>query len=289
MADTAIVFEAHDNYVLDLKFTPDSSTLISCGMDALIRLWSAPGWRHETTLAGHEKSVNSLSLSADGRTLASGSTDGTVRLWTLPGGHLQHTMEVSKKTVAAVAIGPGDDQVASASYGGKVAIWRLDGAPLCAFKASKKNLSSVTYAASNTLVVSGLGGELTLWSLPEGEAVGTLAGHATAAGHLHRLDTSRLLSLGYEGDLRVWDVARLQLLEVVQLEPPGARGLALSPDRARAAVSFKGMIQLRTVADWAVQRVFDVRANAIYGMAFSPDGSWLAAGAADKKIRVWAL
>jgi len=38
-----------------------------------------------------------------------------------------------------------------------------------------------------------------------------------------------------------------------------------------------------------VEQEIDAGAKALYGIEFSPDGKWLAVGAADKKIRVWEL
>ena len=73
-------FEAHSSYVLNLLFTPDSKTLVSAGMDNLVKLWSAPSWELIRAFEGHANSVNSISLSPDGDTLASGSTDATVKL-----------------------------------------------------------------------------------------------------------------------------------------------------------------------------------------------------------------
>ena len=39
----------------------------------------------------------------------------------------------------------------------------------------------------------------------------------------------------------------------------------------------------------ALQAELPVSTHVVYGSAFSPDGRWLAAGAADGKIRVWAI
>jgi len=77
MIKEAFNFEAHSNYVLGLTFTNDSKTLISAGMDNVVKLWSAPDWTLEQTLEGHQHSVNSLSLSPDGATLATCSSDNT--------------------------------------------------------------------------------------------------------------------------------------------------------------------------------------------------------------------
>jgi WD40 repeat protein len=37
-------FDAHASYVLDLCFTTGSQTLISAGMDNVLKLWSAREW-----------------------------------------------------------------------------------------------------------------------------------------------------------------------------------------------------------------------------------------------------
>jgi WD40 repeat protein len=80
------VFKAHTSYIIDLLFTHNSHTLVSCGMDNAVKLWSVPNWEHLGSFDGHTKSVNSLSLSPDGKTLATGSSDQTVKLWSFPDG-----------------------------------------------------------------------------------------------------------------------------------------------------------------------------------------------------------
>ena len=42
------VFQAHSSYVIDVVFA-DSGTLISAGMDGLVKLWSAPDWSPAST------------------------------------------------------------------------------------------------------------------------------------------------------------------------------------------------------------------------------------------------
>ena len=59
------VFEAHDSYVLSLLWTRDAQTLVSSGMDNVIKLWFAANWSPATTLTGHEHSVNSIALTPD--------------------------------------------------------------------------------------------------------------------------------------------------------------------------------------------------------------------------------
>ena len=39
------ICEVHSSYVLDLLFTRDSRTLVSAGMDNVVKLWSVPELR----------------------------------------------------------------------------------------------------------------------------------------------------------------------------------------------------------------------------------------------------
>jgi len=86
MAELVTTFQGHDNYVIDVLFSPDGTTLISSGMDAKIKIWVIKSWILLKTLGDHKKSVNSLSISKNGKLLASSSTDLTAKIWSLPSG-----------------------------------------------------------------------------------------------------------------------------------------------------------------------------------------------------------
>jgi WD40 repeat protein len=76
---------------------------------------------------------------------------------------------------------------------------------------------------------------------------------------------------------------------VVRLSGPGPRGLAISPDEKTAAISVESQVQLWSTEDWTLRSELPIGTKAVNGMAFSPDGRWVAVGAADKKIRVWEI
>ncbi len=284
-------FEAHSSYVLGLLFSRDGSTLVSSGMDSKIKFWSVPDWKSILTLDGHENSVNGLALSPDGGTLASASTDATVRLWSFPGGQERHVLRDRKQVVSSVRISADGRWVAAGSYGGRAALWTLAGESVTAIKASKQNLSSVAVAPDgHSLATSGLGGDILIWSLPDGRHVGALNGHETAVSNLTYIDGGRrLVSLGYEQSIRFWDAESRRELQVVRSDAPGLRGLAFSPDESVIALSCESTVELRSVTDWALRDKLAVGTKVVNGMAFSPDGRWLAVGAADRKIRVWQL
>lgn len=76
-------FEAHTSYVISLIFTRDGKTLISSGMDNLVKLWDAANWQLADTFAGPANSVNSMALSPDGKMLSIGAADKKIRVWDL--------------------------------------------------------------------------------------------------------------------------------------------------------------------------------------------------------------
>jgi hypothetical protein len=240
------VFEAHSSYVLGLLFTPDSRTLISAGMDNVVKLWSIPDWTLLRTFEEHANSVNSIALSPDGKTLATGSTDTTVKLWAFPGGQVRHTLQDRKKVVAAVRISADGKWVAAGSYGGRARVWTLAGEDVVGIQASKKNLSTVAFSPDGeTLATAGLGDDISLWALPSGQPIGTLSGHEVAVMALAFIDGGRcLLSLGYEQTIKVWDTDGWLEARTVRLSGPGPRGLAISPDEKTIAVSMESQVQL---------------------------------------------
>jgi WD40 repeat protein len=286
-----VVFEAHSSYVLGLSFSKDSRVLISSGMDNLVKLWAVPDWTLVRTLEGHAKSVNAIDLSPDGRTLATGSSDTTVKLWSFPDGVLFRTLQDRKRTVSTVRISPDGAWVGAGFYGGRAMVWTLSGEEVVGIRTSTKNLSSIAFSYdSQTLATSGLGDDILLWSLPSGEKIGTLSGHQIAVMNLAFIHAGRqLVSQGHEGSIKFWNSDSWQETRTVCPDGSGLRGLAFSPDEETLALSLESQVQLWSVQDWRLISKLPVGTKVINGMAFSPDGRWLAAGAADKNIRIWDL
>jgi WD40 repeat protein len=286
------IFGAHDSYVLDVLFSPDGGTLVSAGMDNLVKLWSVDDWQPIATFVGHTKSVNSLALAPDGTTLASGSTDGTVKLWSFPEGQPLHQLRDRKKTVTCVCISADGEWVAAACYGGRAAIWTLVGEPVVAFAASDKNLSAVAISPDRQLLATaGLGDDVRVWSLPGAEQVARLSGHAVAVPALQFIDNGRqLVSLGHtDQTIRFWETAGWQETREIELDGARVRHLAFSPDERTVALSAEGSLQLRATDSWRLKGNYPVGTKALSRAAFSPDGRLVAVGGADRKIRVWTL
>lgn len=66
-------------------------------------------------------------------------------------------------------------------------------------------------------------------------------------------------------------------------------GLALSPQEKILAVTKPNGVDLISFDDGSLIGSLPVKAQGVYSVRFSPDGKWLAAAAADKRVRVWEM
>lgn len=276
-------------YALAARFSHDNARLVTAGMNNDVAVWRTANWSREAHANAHDKSVNALILSLNDRILVTGSSDCTATLRSFPGLELRHRVQDRKKVVSGLAMSPDSDLFAMCSYGGRIAAWGLDGQPMADFKASRGNLTAVAFWAESTQVLTGgLGGELTVWSFPGGELMGTVPAHDIALSALKAdSDNRQVWTLGYEGQLKLWDAEGWRLMRGELLSDERIMGCGLDLVHRRAAVLTAGRIRLFDLDDWIWLDAVEVESNVLTCAAWSPDGATLAVGSADS--RLWIL
>jgi WD40 repeat protein len=276
-----------------VAYDSEGKRLISADAAGTIKVWDARGQRL-TSFAGHDKGVNQLAFSSDGKRLATASLDGTCKIWDTDKWKQIRSLSAKGKTFEAVAWSR-DGKLLAAGDDAQVVIWNADtydvlhtlptpGKGLLAFTPDARTLLTAQHA--NT---KGEKSSFKRWDVKKGTEQKTCQqftfngfdffhlspdGKMVYALHNPPVNT-HVLALDAEGCL---------------LQPP-AQGhgswvecVAFSPDgRFLASGSHDWTVRIWNLAGWKAGEPqppcggFLVTADTVFSLAFSPDGTLLAA------------
>lgn len=280
---------AHKGHITSVVFTPDSQFLLSAGMDNLVHFWSVGDWRLTKSLVGHENSVNSISLTSDGQRILTASTDRTVRLWDFRTGKQVQTYSFRGHTAL---LSPDDKVIAALDNPWLTLAETASGEVINRTKPFPKRTTAYAFSPIDSKIsLGGQGDDILIRSLPELDLVINIAdAHSDYVLSVRFSPSGQLLvSVGYEQKLKFWDTANWSLLAELPLEHQGVQNLVFSEDGKNLAIASDHLVTLIDVDTRKIVHKEKIMPKGVYCVAFSPDGRWLVAGAADKRLRIWDL
>ncbi|MBD2459500.1 hypothetical protein H6G89_00445 [Oscillatoria sp. FACHB-1407] len=155
-------FQAHNDEITSLSFSPDGTVIATSSVDNTVKLWNLQG-ENLATLRGHTNRVNSVSFSPDGRTIASASTDTTVRLWHRDGRYLK-TLEGHFSAVTTTVFHPDSKLLASASSDGSIHLWNVEtGNLLATLKRDDSAIAALSFSRDGRTIASASADAVVLW------------------------------------------------------------------------------------------------------------------------------
>jgi len=271
----------------------------------------------------HGGPVTGVAFSSDGFTLATASMDDTLHLLNVEDFHKNFDMEhdyvgVPEELPASpmIGLGSGFESVAFApdrpmiaagnythGFGGMVQLWDTgEGSLIAELYGPRSPVSSLDFSTDGKTFVSGAGGELDfpdvdLWEVKRLEAASSFDGYL---GGVYDVDVSpdgRMIAAALGNGLaRVWDADLNEVLMDIVYESHRPYAVAFSPDSNSIATAgddmetgiggHTGIVRIWDIATRSLVASLDTGAGHIRTLAFSPDGTLLAAAGEDHIIHL---
>ena len=73
----------HDDWVYDVKLSPDEKMIYSGGFDGVVKIWDLNSRKNIASLKGHKEGIVCIDVSPDGKYLVSGGVDKELIIWNL--------------------------------------------------------------------------------------------------------------------------------------------------------------------------------------------------------------
>jgi WD40 repeat protein len=284
----------HASKVFGVAFSPDGARLATTSADGTTRQWDATTGREvEPPYDRHVGEVVVAVYSPDGQWVASAGTDRTIRVWRATGRQDVAVLHGHTGSVTRLAFAADGLRLASANgdmgFGWPndrtIRVWEVDPrATLPVLRGHTSYVYPVAFSPDGRWIASGgWDNTVRLWDAATGEPCASLPCPGIAASLAYRPDGTWLVTGGYgDGRLQIWDTTSARVRKEIKGPTGSLRSLAVSPDGRRvAATAYSGRSFQWGVCDVASgERLFSAEGGAL---AYSPDGRWLAARAADQK------
>ncbi|HEX8703071.1 MAG TPA: serine/threonine-protein kinase [Myxococcaceae bacterium] len=253
-----------------LAFTPDNLWLVAGGRDGKARLWEVATGR-ERLLHMATATVSWTSFSHDGQWLIASSDDGVIRL---------HEMAEHSARLLTQHEGPVPPNVSALESR------RVTAGEIRQRVEQRVSTLTLTPDGEHALSVGRHDGLLHRSSLEDASAVTAPVPLGSVERVFAQPDGSRLLTVGQEGTVSVWDSQGRRLQ---RLAGPSHKltVLTLSPDGAWAAAGDEqGGVWLWDVASGRVHEL-GRHQQRVRVLTFSPDGRHLASGGLEGELLLW--
>ncbi|CAH0563391.1 unnamed protein product [Brassicogethes aeneus] len=250
--------EGHEGEVFTVKFHPEGQYLASSGFDRKIFLWSVYGeCENISVMTGHTGAVMEMHFTPDGSNIFTASTDYTLGLWDIVTSQRVKKYKGHSTFVNSVhGARRGPQLMVSGGDDSTIRLWDTRKKQCTSTLITDYQVTAVSFNDTAEQIFSGgIDNDIRVWDTRKNEYLYSLKGHTDTITSLAlSADGSYLLSNSMDNSLRIWDIRPFAPQE-------------------RCVKMFSGH-----------QHNFEknlIKCN------WSPDGSRIIAGSADRFVYVW--
>lgn len=247
----------------------------------------------------HIGSINALAYSPDGTRMLSGSGDQTAKLWNIHKGTIVANLTAHSGEITAVTFSPDGTQFATTANDSLVILWDArNGQELHRLKKHTGNINALAYSPDGKILLTGsMDNTARLWNTKKGRLRRKIQTKDPIGAVAFAPDGNSFL-LGLVGfansQVQQWGASGKKLLKTFKTKGR-AMYLAFSPDSKRFLVAGRSRGDYDYISLWNMETNKEVRSYGekifigervsyyLFAIAFSPDGSKIAASCLDRK------
>ncbi|HJS50957.1 MAG TPA: protein kinase, partial [Pyrinomonadaceae bacterium] len=276
-------------FVTDVKFAPDSKSILTAGTDGIARLWSLPKgtevWKF-TDLTG------AMAFSPNSKTVATGNKQ-TIKLWDVEKRFEIATLYGPTRNVGSIAFSPDGRKLASSGGWENVArVWNVPTRETRGIlRGHSAAIIGLSFSHDNKLIASASQDKTAkIWDVQTETDIRTLVGHTDHVNSTSFSKDARILATAsQDGKVRLWDVVSGRKRQEFDTRKSGA-GAILTPDGTKIATGyFMGApgVQIWDAGTGKGICSFGIGDRGTFWAEFSKDGLQITASFGDNTVRRW--
>jgi eukaryotic-like serine/threonine-protein kinase len=289
-----------------LALHPDGRRFVTTHPDYTVRFWDISSGTPSLVLRGHASIPRRLAFSPDGQRIATGdgeslrSDAGVVKVWDTTTGAELMTLRGHTDSVSGLAFHPRDQRLVSAGYDRTIKVWDMaDGQEVVTLRGQGDLPQAIRFSADGRFLATALANHaVVIWDAapwndekePEEIYTRTTPGERIFAV-AYSPEGNRLATMSERVKLRLRDAESGKEIISASLSktPSEALALACSPDSQHLAtgVGSGRIFILEAASGKPLLNLVGHGGGPMKGLAFSPDGQWLASASWDRTARIW--
>lgn len=280
-------FRGHQDWILEVQFSPDGRYIATASKDGTARLWNLRG-QEIRRYTGHHSKVTSIAFSPDSNLLVTGSEDKTARIWDVHSGTVLHVLN-HVTGVSSVSVSPDGHSFATGDDAGVLQVWNQSGQHLRSWQAHRSRVLSVNFSSDGQqIITAGQDASVKLWQ-PSGNLLKQLDQQNN--WQQERAFRARISPNGQQVAVAAADGAKLGDLNVQPIRLTGHQDqvfdIAFSPNgHYIATAGADGTIRVWNRLGQPLKQ-FNGHQGSANSLSFSPDGRYLATVGDDRTVRLW--